>query len=45
MARLAFIAFACAAALWYAHNQLLYSLYFFYQVAAYFWPGVFPPLQ
>lgn len=30
---------------WYAHNQFLYSLYFFYQVATYIWPGVFPPVR
>lgn len=31
--------------IWYAHNQLLYSLYFFYQVASYFYPGLFPPVK
>lgn len=30
---------------WYAHNQLLYSLYFFYQVASFLFPGLLPPVR
>ncbi len=34
-----------AAFLWYAKPQLIYSLYFFYQLARYFLPGVIPDLR
>jgi hypothetical protein len=33
------------AGLWYGSHQLLYSLYFFYQLASAFWPGVFPTVR
>jgi hypothetical protein len=43
--RLASVVAVCIAAVCYAHNQLLYSLYFFYQVASYLFPATFPPVR
>jgi len=34
-----------AAFLWYAKPQLIYSLYFFYQISRYFFPDVIPNLR
>jgi len=31
--------------LWYAKPQLIYSLYFFYQISRYFFPGAIPDLR
>ena len=33
-----------AAFVWYAKPQLIYSLYFFYQLGRYFFPGAIPDL-
>lgn len=34
-----------AASAWYASNQLLYSLYFVYQLARFLFPGVVPAVD
>jgi len=39
------IVFSVVTMLIYARNQLLYSLYFFYQLGRFFFPGVIPEVD